>query len=456
MAIPYPIFRDKDEGGAASVPARIEVPAPDTWDLSVLYPDSAAWSAAFATLQEEYLQIKAYSGRLGESAATLREVLELEKALDLQIERLGHFASLRSSEDSSDAENLAREGQFENLMTLIGEAASFLSPEIQAIDDETFEQYLAEPVLAEWVTPLRKLRRLKRHTLSTAEERLLALGSSALHGHAETFSQLTNVDMKFGAILDEKGVERTLTQSSYSSFLVKRDPELRRRAFHQFYAEFSDHQYTLASSLANSVKADVFRARARNYPGARAAALFHDDVPLAVYDNLIGSVRANLGPLFRYYGLRKKVLQLPEIHQYDTYVPIVSEIETRVPFNEAIEKVLTALKPLGSEYCQALGAGLRTERWCDRYENKGKRSGAFSSSSYRNPPFILMNYKADVFSDIYTLAHEAGHSMHSWYAQEHAALPDLQLPDLPRGGGLHFQRGAAHASPAGSETDGSR
>ena len=417
MATHFPTFHDKDEAGAAGVPTRAEVPVGDTWDLGVLYPDPAAWETAFAELQAEYPALKAYSGRMDESAAVLREVLELEKALDLRIERLGHFASLRSSEDSSDAENLTREGQFENLMTLIGEAASFLSPEIQAIDDATFERYLADPLLAEWVIPLRKLRRLKAHTLSTAEERLLALGSSALHGHGETFSQLTNVDMKFGQILDDKGLERTLTQSSYSSFLVKRDPELRQRAFKQFYAEIGDHQYTLASSLGNSVKADVFRARARNYPSARQAALFSDDVPVAVYDNLIGSVRANLQPLFRYYGLRKKLLKLTEIHQYDTYVPIVPEIETHVSFDEAIEKVITALRHLGSEYVEILGAGLRTQRWCDRYENKGKRSGAFSSSSYRNPPYILMNYKEDVFSDIYTLAHEAGHSMHTWYAQ---------------------------------------
>lgn len=291
-------FFHRDDAGTAALPTRGQVKLEDTWDLTVLFATPADWSAAFETLQREYPAVLELRGRIGESAETLRDALEWEKKLGLQIERLGHYASLRSSEDSSDPANLTREGQFENLMTLIGEATAYLAPEIQAIDDDTWARYLAAPVLAEWQIPLRKLRRLKPHTLTASEERLLALGQSAVRGHSETFSQLTNVDMKFGELIDDKGVQRTLTQSSFSSFLVKRDAELRRRAFHQFYAEFSDHRYTLAASLANSVKADVFHARARHYPSAREAALFQDDVPVTVYDNLISTVRENLAPLF--------------------------------------------------------------------------------------------------------------------------------------------------------------
>jgi oligoendopeptidase F len=414
--------------GAASIPTRDQIPAADTWDLTVLYPGTEDWAAGFAALQKSYEGIAQFKGRVGQSAKDLLECLEFEKDLSLQIERLGHYASLRSTEDSSNAENLGRDAQFDNLMTRIGEACAFLSPEIMAIEESRFEQFLQDPVLAPWKTSLRKLRRLKPHTLSAAEERLLALGSSAVRGHSETFSQLTNVDMKFGVVRDDKGEERPLSQSSYSSFLVQRDPAVRRRAFEQFYAEFTDHQFTLASSLANSVKADVFNARARNYPSARECALFQDDVPVTVYDNLISTVRANLQPLFRYYALRKRVLQLPELHPYDTYVPIVPNIETHVSFEEAIDKVVGALQPLGGEYCRVLEDGLRKGRWCDRYESKGKRSGAFSSSSYGNPPFIMMNYKADVFSDVYTLAHEAGHSMHTWYAQGHQTFQDYHYP----------------------------
>jgi oligoendopeptidase F len=228
--------------------------------------------------------------------------------------------------------------------------------------------------------------------------------------------------------MDETGRERPLTQSSFSSFLVKRDPELRKRAFHQFYTEFHDHEYTLAASLAYSVKADVFHARARRYPSALEAALFPDDVPIAVYDGLIQSVRTNLKPLFRYFDLRRRVLGLDALHHYDTYVPLVSEIETRFTFDDAVEMVLAALVPLGKEYVDALAEGLRSKRWCDRYENKGKRSGAFSSASYGAPPYILMNYKEDVFADVYTLAHEAGHSMHTWFSQNSQLFQDYEYP----------------------------
>jgi oligoendopeptidase F len=420
------IYFDKDEAGGTT-PTRDQVKLEDTWDLTLLYATPADWQAAFDQVQRDYPTVAQWKGRVGESAATLRALLEWEKELGLRIERLAHYAGLKTSEDASDAAHLAREGQLENLLTLVGESQSFVEPEIMAIDDAAFATCLQDPSLAEWVTPLKKRRRLKPHTLSTAEERLLALGGSALSGHRETFSQLTNVDMKFGKVTDEKGVEHELTQSSYSSFMVKRDPELRKRAWHQFYGEFDDHKFTVASTLASSVKADVFRARARNYPSAREAALFHDDVPVSVYDNLISSVRANLTPLFRYLELRRRVLGLKEVHAYDTNVPLVANIETDVPWDEACDKVLAALAPLGREYVETLSAGLRG-RWCDRYENKGKRSGAFSSSSYGNPPYILMNYKRDVFADVYTLAHEAGHSMHTWYAQRTQPFQTYDYP----------------------------
>src|SRR5437588_8268431 len=285
------------------------------------------------------------------------------------------------------------------------------------------------PRISDWKTALKKIRRMKPHVLSEPEERLLALGSAALDGYDEAFSQLTDVDMKFGTLLDEKGESRPLTQSSYSSFLVKRDHALRKRAFHQFYEEFQDHQFTLASSLAYSVKADVFRARARNYSSALEASLFRDDIPVAVYDGLIAAVRNNLAPLFRYYELRRRVLGLEQLHQYDTYVPLVPELESHISFDEATETILAAFAPLGAEYTAALSEGLRG-RWCDRYETKGKRSGAFSSGSFGAPPSILMNYKSDVFSDVYTLAQDAGRSVHTWFAQPSHTLQDYDYPIL--------------------------
>src|SRR5256714_2872713 len=393
-------------------PTRADISDSDKWNLTHLFADVGKWQEDFAWLQQTYPKLQGLKGRVGESAQTLAEVLEFEKSLDLKIERIYHYASLQLAEDSTNNEFLARIGQVQNLLTKIGETAAFVVPEILAIDDETFAKFIADPVLAEWRTKLRKIRRMKPHVLSVPEERLLALGSVALSGYDDTFSQLTDVDMKFGVVIDETGREKPLTQSSLSSFLVKRDHELRKRAFRQFYAEFQDHQYTLAASLAYSVKADVFRSRARRYSSALEAALFPDDAPVAVYDGLIQSVRANLKPLFRYFDLRRRVLGLDELHQYDTYVPLVPEIEARFRFDDAVEMVLGSLAPLGKEYIDVLTEGLHSKRWCDRYESRGKRSGAFSSASYGAPPYILMNYKEDVFADVYTLAHEAGHSMH--------------------------------------------
>src|SRR5216117_2514622 len=412
----------------SKIPTRSEISESDKWDLTGLFADVGKWLEDFIWIQETYPRLKEWKGKVGASPQSLVDCLEFEKALELKLERLYHFASLQLAEDSANNEYLARIGQVQNLMTKIAETGAFVVPEIQAIGDELFKNFVDDPALADWRIKLQKIRRMKPHVLSEREERILALGKIALSGYDDTFSQLTDVDMKFGMLTDETGREKPLTQSSFSSFLVKRDPELRKRAFHQFYTEFQDHQYTLAASLAYSVKADVFRARARHYSCTLEAALFPDDVPIAVYDGLIDSVRANLRPLFRYFDLRRRVLGLHELHHYDTYVPLVPEIETRFTFDDAVEMVLRALAPLGKEYVDVLAQGLRAKRWCDRYESKGKRSGAFSSGSYGGPPYILMNYKQDVFADVYTLAHEAGHSMHSWFSQKSQLFQNYEYP----------------------------
>ena len=413
---------------ASSARPRSEVAESDTWDLAALYPDDSAWEKDFARLKDGYPAIKEFRGRLAEGISTVCEALTLEESVGRRVESLSQYAGLKVSEDSAYDPSLAREARLDAEMVQLAEAYSFVAPELLALSDEAFDALLAAPELAPWKTSLEKLKRMKPHTLTAGEERLLALGSAALRGHQETFSQLTNVDMVFGTVKDEDGTERAVTQSSLSSFLTRRDPRVRREAFHSFYAEIGAHRYTLASSLAHSVRADVFHARARNYPSALEAALYPDQVPVAVYDALASSVRGRLSALHRYYALRKRVLGLDAIHHYDTYVPMVADIQTDVPWDDAVEKVLSALHPLGDEYTSVLAEGLGKGRWCDRYENKGKRSGAFSSGSYSGPPYILMNYKADVFSDVYTLAHEAGHSMHTWYARRDQNFQNYHYP----------------------------
>jgi oligoendopeptidase F len=408
------------------IPARSEIPESDRWDLTLIFPTEQDYRQAFDRLKERYSQIARYKNRLRDSAQTLFECLEFEKSLDQIAEQLGHYASLKYAEDSSDNDNLSRRAELTNLLTKVSEAASYIHPEIQQIADETFQSFLEDPILVDWKISLTKLRRYKPHTLSEKEERLLTLGAPIIRGHSDTFSQLTNVDMKFGTLMEE-GQERALSQSSYFSFLHKNDRDLRRRAFHQFYSEFDDHKYSLASALSSSIRADVFSAKIRGYPSAREASLFGDNVPVAVYDNLIATVRKHLPVLHEYYDLRREVLELDDIHQYDTFVQMVPVVRTNITFDEAVDSVLNALKPLGEQYLQVLERGLRS-RWVDRYETRGKRSGAFSSSSYGKPPYILMNYKADVFSDVFTLAHEAGHSMHSWFAQKHQLFQDYGYP----------------------------
>src|SRR6266446_1395406 len=282
---------------STQTPTRSEIPDSDKWDLTELFADVSKWQEDFAWLQRTYPKLQEWKGKVGVSAQTLAAVLEFEKSLEMKMERAHHYASLQLAGDSTNNEYLARIGQLQNLLTKIGETAAFVVPEILAIDDKQFGQFIADPALADWRIKLHKIRRMKPHVLSEPEERILALGSVALSGYDDTFLQLTDVDMKFGVLTDETGRQKPLTQSSFGSFLVKRDHELRKRAFHQFYEEFQDHRYTLATSLAYSVKADVFRARTRNYSSALESALFPDDVPVEVYDGLIASVRANMKPL---------------------------------------------------------------------------------------------------------------------------------------------------------------
>jgi oligoendopeptidase F len=411
----------------AHIPTRDEIAAADTWDLTPLFQTESEYQAALADLRKAIPLYEQFKVRFTETAEELSKCLEFDKSVDLIAERLGHYASLKYAEDGSNHEHLARRTELANVGTRHREASAFIGPGIQAIPDAVFEAFLDDPVLADWRRALIRLRRYRPHTLSEPEEKILAAGSTVIRGHHETFSQLTNVDMKFGVVVGAEGEEIPLSQSSYVSLLQKQDRQIRQRAFAQFYQEFSDHRYTLASSLAASIRGNVFYARMRRYPSAREASLFSDDVPVAVYDNLISTVRDHLPVLHEYYALRREILQIDEIHQYDTFVPLVPKVAKHVPFNEAIQLVTESLQPLGREYVDILRQGLN-DRWVDRYETKGKRSGAFSSSSYGNAPYILMNYRPDVFSDVFTLAHESGHSMHSWYSQQHQLFQDYSYP----------------------------
>ena len=409
------------------VPHRSEVAVGDTWDLAPLYPDAANWERAFTECKSFKGRMPRWKGQLSQ-ADSLAKALEDEREIDLLMEKVGQYASLRVSEDEGDGAARDRSLRLDHLQTELAEECSWFLPELMRISDEDWGVLLQQPSLKEWVGKLERIRRYRSHILGEGEERILSLVGPVLGGPDEIFSQLTNVDFRFGKLKDEDGTEIELSHGTFASLLQRRDKEVRRAAWIQYYTEFEHHASTLSASLAASVKGDVFRAKARRHPSARAQSLFPDRVPESVYDKLVESVRANLGPLQKYHRLRKKVLHLDELRAADLQVPLVGKIQKKTTFEQAAELVTRACRPLGEEYVDVLATGLGKDRWVDRYENKGKRSGAFSSGSYRNPPYILMNYREDVLADVYTLAHEAGHSMHSWLSHRSQPYQDSHYP----------------------------
>lgn len=400
-----------------AIPQRSQIAAADQWDLAKLFPDEDAWERGLEQYQEMVPRIAAFKGTLGQSAAALRACLEFLNELELLDERVGYYAHLRTSEDAGNSEHQGRFARYLNAASRAEAEKSYVTPEIQAIPDAVMERMLANESLAEFAIALRKLLRFKPHVLPAAQERLLALQLEANQTARKTFAALTDVDLDFGAVDTPEGAQ-PLSQASWSQFMIHPERDVRRRAYHQFYGHFEQHKNTLAALYDGSVQLDLYRARVRNYPSAREAALFPDQVAATVYDNLIAAVHENLDRLHAYYALRRRALGVAELRHYDVYAPLTGDVRVRHTYDQAVEVVLAALAPLGSDYCATLGAGLRGG-WVDRYENKGKRSGAFSAGSFAGDPYILMNFKEDVLRDVFTLAHEAGHSMHSWHSVRH-------------------------------------
>lgn len=400
------------------LPPRTQIKTPDTWDLSSLFADDAAWEKQFKKLEQQISGFEKFRGKLADSAATLAACLRFDLEFDRACDRLGTYAFLKTTEDQTHSGYQRMMGRFQNLSTRAGQAASFLRPEILEIPDERLKEFLASKEIAPYQLLLDRLLRYKPFTLSDKEERLLAMQGEMSQAAGKAFRQLLDADLKFGFVKNEKGEQIELGNSTFSQLLVSPARQVRKTAFHQFYEQFTAHENTLAATLHGSIQKDVYYAQVRGYKSSREASLFADNVPVSVYDNLIASVRANLPAVHRYYELRRKKMKLREIHHYDTYVPILADLEKRHTWKQAVDVILAALAPLGAEYNSVLEKGL-VGRWCDRYPNQGKQSGAFSSGSYDSDPFILMNYKPEVFNDVFTLAHEAGHSMHSYFSAKH-------------------------------------
>ncbi|MFI3257419.1 MAG: oligoendopeptidase F [Spirochaetales bacterium] len=387
----------------------------DCWDLSTLFQSDDDWEQALKKILPLAEKIVALKGHIQEND-NLFEALRINEEMNELGERLGNYAFLLTAQDAGDTASQDKMGR---CMMVVSEAEakiSFLIPEIQSIDETTINNCLQQENFTPYRVFLQKLLRFRPHILSEKEERLFALQHESAETPSKAFSMLTDVDMDFGTVKTEQG-DMPLSQTTWSAFMLNKNREIRKDAYSRFYSVFDAHKNTLATLYAGSVNHNIYEARARDYPSAREMALFPDKVPVSVYDNLITTIRANLKPLHRYYALMKKILGVNELRHYDVYLPLTKDIRFTTSYNDATELLRKALAPLGTEYTDTLCTGLQNG-WVDRYENKGKRSGAFSAGAYTGYPYILMNYKEDVLRDVFTLAHEGGHSMHSWYSSK--------------------------------------
>ncbi len=396
-------------------PKRSEVPLSDTWDLSSLFASDASWLEVLSEFEKEIEGYAQFAGHLGESPQKLAECLVFDIKLDRLAERLGTYAFLKTTEDQGNSHYQGFVARYQNLATEAAQAASFIRPEILSIPPAKMNEMIQDESLKDYSLVLERINRYRNHTLSQPEENLIAMQGEMAQTASKAFRQLNDTDLKFGDVTNEMGEIVELTNASFSSLLISPSRDVRKKAFHQYYKQFHGHENTLAATLAGSIHGDVYYAKARKYKSARESSLFADNVPVAVYDNLINAVRKRLPEVHSYFEMRRRKMGLKDIHHYDTYVPILSAQQSHHTWDEAVTVVLNSLQPLGREYVQALEKGLRG-RWSDRYPNQGKQSGAFSCGTFDADPYILMNFKPTVLNDVFTLTHEAGHSMHSFYS----------------------------------------
>lgn len=400
---------------ANAIPERKDVKESDKWDLSTLYKSKADWENALASIPALTEKVVSFKGKLGESAESLLGALKAFEELMKVIETVCNYAGLLLTGDEGNAESLDMDGRATMAYSKASTEIAFFDPELMSIDDRKIDEWISKSEFDDYRIFIRKSLHFKPYVLSEKEERIISLQCESAETSRNAFSMLTNVDLQFGTV-SVNGEEKPLTQSTWSLFMQNPDRNVRKEAYNKFYDGFVKNQNTIAALYAGSVNHDVFIARARGYGSSLSSKLYGDKVPESVYRNLIDTVHKNLPALHKFYSLRKKVLGVEELRHYDVYVPLVKDVTTKTSYEETVEICRNALSPLGKEYTDTLCSGL-LGGWADRYENKGKRSGAFSSGSYTGYPYILLNYKEDDIRDVFTMAHEGGHSMHTWYSK---------------------------------------
>lgn len=389
----------------------------NTWDLTTIFPTDDAFEQAFEKLSGYLGKEKAFQGKLGESSDQLLNALLLDSEIDELLGKVYVYAHLKHDEDTTNPKYTAFEQRAATLASQFSSAWSFMLPELMTIDEDTLTRFVEENEgLARYKFDLEKINKKRPHVLSEKEEKLLAEAQEALQSSSNTFSMFNNADLTFDNVLDKDGNSLPLSHGNYITYLESSDRVLRENAYKEVYKQYGKFNNTLSQTLAGKVKASVFSSKVRNYKSARDQALSNNDIPESVYDSLVDTVNKNLHLLHRYTELRKSLLELDEMYMYDMYTPLIKDVEFKVTYEEAQDWMLKSLEPMGKEYTDVITEGLMN-RWVDVYENKGKRSGAYSSGTFGTNPFILMNWTDNV-NNTFTLTHEFGHSAHSYFSRK--------------------------------------
>ena len=400
---------------------RNEIEEKYKWNLGDLYASDEAWEADFNKLKNMIPGLKELKEGFTDSARNLSEALKKMDEASLIGERLYVFAKMRRDEDNGNTKHQAMTDRAMSLLVSLGAETSFAAPSLLAKDEKKLEEFISqETALAPHAFMIRDTIRQKQHVLGESEERLLSLSSDFASGAHDIFTMLENVDMKFGEVNTPDGKQK-LTHGKYIELMQNKSRQIRKDAYETYYSSFRSNINTIAAAYSTSVKKDVFYSRARKYPTVLSKALFSDNVPDSLYESLISCVHENLGTMYDYVDTRKKLLGLDDIAMYDIYAPLVSETGDRFSFEQSMDIVLKALEPMGEEYSGLLRRA-QSERWIDVFENEGKTSGAYSWGAYGVHPYVLLNHRSDLDS-VFTIAHELGHAMHTWYSQTAQPYP---------------------------------
>jgi len=404
------------------VKKREEIDLENCWNVEDLYPNLINWEKTFQSLAPSpndkplWPALAKFKNTLKAGADRLKEVFDLSMQVEQELSKLYTYAHLKHDEDIANPEYKKTYEQILFIIHAFSQETSWLQPEILALSNETIENYLNSPELKDYRFYLEKIIRLKEHTLPEESEQVLAFAAQAMQTPYKAFNAISDADFKFGSVLDSHNEEKPLSHGSYGLYVREQDRILRKNAFTRYHKQYFKYENTLNELLTGQVQSHVFNARSRHYSSCLEAALFPKNVEVSVYHALIQAVTENLPSLHRYLDLRKKILKVDELHFYDVYVPLIDSVDIKMSYEEAEQIVIDSVAPLGKEYQNILEKGLKEERWVDRYENQNKRSGAYSSGCFGSMPYILMNYKG-ILRDVFTLAHEAGHSMHSYYSR---------------------------------------